>query len=127
MLEDIDYGGSYRDDSITVTVTLEDPERHGIDAGRLAFMVTASMYNGDAFPGECLVFYLMSDSNFISNTEFIPIEASKHIATEARRSLNGLIHMELHHGYLFQSLRVAFYYLPYNRIEIIQLKHRPYG
>ena len=124
MIEDIFYGGTYRDDNIVVTVTLEDPASLGISASKLVFTVAATKTDGEAFPEDSCVFYLMQDNNSIQNTGFIPLESSRNVGSGATCHMEGIISTEFRHEYLFQCLRVAFYYLPYDRIEIIQLKQQ---
>ncbi len=113
MLKHLGYDGAYHDENISVSVLLENPLEHGLDLATIVFSVTTRAKDGAAsVPSmEDLTFYLMDEDNRLYNTRMV-------------RAPYKLIYTDLKHEFLFQDLRLVFYYRPYERLEIIGLTCR---
>jgi len=123
MLEDVSYNGFYRNKDMSVNVMLDNPMRYNLEADRLAFKVEVIPRRGDAtLYVEDFTFYLMSDDNRLHNFEFTLLEQDKVVEDGVPCAFSGFMHTAFCPEYLFQCLRIAFYYQPYEHIEIISLE-----
>ena len=127
MLKNQGYGGAYHDEDISVNVLLEPPCDYGLEASALAFSITIVAKTGGAPRIDDFTFYLMDESNALYNTCIVPCPKSVVEVDadddEPARNPDGLIHTDFDPAFLFQDLRIAFYYRPYGKIVIIELKH----
>jgi len=127
MLKNFGYDGAYHDMSISVSVLLENPLEYGIDATKLVFSVVMRGINGGSPKLEDFTFYVLDEADQLHSTQIIPfsnpdIETTLEDDEPVRRP-NGLIFTDFKHYFLFQNLRIAFYYRPYRRSNTIELKH----
>ena len=127
MLKNLGYDGAYHDENISVSVLLENPVEYGIDAAQLVFSVALRANNRShtAPHIDDFTFYIIDETHYIYNTQYMPYSkpaAEELPDDEPIRQPDGLIHTELKHKFLFQDLRIAFYYRPYKKINIIDLK-----
>jgi hypothetical protein len=129
MLSNHGYTGFYRDESLYVDVMLENPLDYGIDASMLVFSVRIVLKNGDAdaFSQDDFTFYLMDNDNSLYSVQNAPYSIQGAYAAldngELPKTLRGLITAELRPELLYQDMRVGFMYRPYDRIELITLRH----
>ena len=127
MLKNFGYDGAYHDMSISVSVLLEIPSEYGFEATDLVFSVALRAISGGTPRLEDFTFYVMDEADQLYNTRSIPISKCNIEATfegdEPVRRPDGFIFTDFRHCFLFQDLRIAFYYRPYRRISIIELKH----
>ena len=126
MLKNFGYGGAYRDVSVSVSVTLENPLECGLEATELVFSVALRAKNGDTLKLEDFTFCVMDEANQLYKTQSIPYtKPDIEIISddEPVRRPDGLIHTGFMHEFLFQDLRIAFHYRPYKKLKIIALKH----
>jgi hypothetical protein len=127
MLKNYGYDGAYHDENLSVSVLLENPTKHGLDMTELAFSVMARGKSGETPQLDDFAFYIMDEANHLYNTRrALYSKAAIEIAPdddEPVRRPDGLIHTDFKHDFLFQDLRIAFYYRPYQRIIIIGLEH----
>ena len=127
MLKNFGYDGVNHDMNISVSVLLENPLECGFEAAELVFSVALSAKDGGIPRLEDFTFYLMDEADQMYNTRSIPfskpdIETTFEDAEPIRR-LDGFILTDFKYYFLFQDLRIAFYYRPYRKISIIELKH----
>ena len=127
MLKNFGYGGAYHDTGISVSVMLENPLEYGFEATELAFSVALRDNKSNTPMLEDFTFYVMDEADQLYNTRSIPFSKTD-IETpiednEPVRQPDGLIITEFKHSFLFHDLRIVFYYRPYRRFSIIELKH----
>jgi hypothetical protein len=127
MLKNFGYDGTYRDEKMSVSVMLENPLDYGLESTELVFSVTVKGKNGNSPQLEDFTFYVMDEANRLYNTQSTPrFKHSTEAAPEDDEPLikpDGLITTKLNHEFLFQDLRIAFFYRPYGKIFVIELKH----
>jgi hypothetical protein len=129
VLKDYGYDGAYHDERISVSVMLENPLDYGLDVADLVFSVKARAKDGGAVALrlEDFTFYIMDESNRLFNTQHTPYTApaveNDPDDDEPARWPDALIRTGFEHGFLFQDLRIAFYYRLYGAIRIIKLSH----
>ena len=128
MLKNLGYDGAYHDGNISVSAILENPLDYGLEASALVFGVTLKAKgNGSATPKlDDFTFYVMDETNRLYNAQSVPYlkpGAEMPDGNEPVRCPDALIHTAFRHEFLFQDLRVAFYYRLYTEIKIIGLKH----
>jgi len=127
VLKNYGYDGAYNDENISVSVLLENPLEYGFEATELVFSVGLRAKNDDAPKLEDFTFYVMDEAGQLHDTRSIlyskpDIETTFEDDEPARRP-DGLILTGFKHEFLFQDLRIAFYYKSYQVIKIIELKH----
>lgn len=125
MLKNLGYDGAYNDENISVSVLLENPLEHDLDAQMMTFSVKVKEKGGTSTMSglEDFTFYVMDESNHLHNVKVSPYLKGMPEDEEPVYKPEGLIYTELQHDFLFQDLRIAFYYCPYAKINIINLKH----
>jgi len=126
MLKNLGYDGTYHDENISVSILLENPLDFGLELTKLVFSITLRTKNNPTAPRmEDFAFYVMDEAHYLYNTQHTPYLKS-FVETipddEPIRQPDGLIQTNFKHDFLFQDLRVAFYYRPYKKINIIELK-----
>ena len=127
MLKNFGYDGTYRDEKISVSVMLENPLDYGLEATELVFSVIVKGRNDSSARLEDFTFYVMDEANRLYNThrttrfkhsgEEGPVDDEPPVTPDA------LVTTRLHHEFLFQDLRIAFFYRPHETIHVIALKH----
>ena len=128
MLKNLGYHGLYRDQDISVSVLLENPLDCGLEAAALVFsVIVRERQNGTANLGmDSLSFYIMDEQNRIHNMQKMSgLRPNIKVAVdddEPVRSPDGLIFTDFKPEFLFQNLRIAFYYVPHQQFHIIELK-----
>lgn len=129
MLKNLGYYGTYRNQSIFVSVLLENPLSCGIEASKLAFSVMIRDKRDSANPlgfGDC-TFYIMDEQNRLYNTGKIfgvpPTVEAAAVEEEPIRQPDGLIFADFRPEFLFQDLRIIFYCKPCRQFYMIELKH----
>jgi hypothetical protein len=129
MLNRIGYYGVYKDNDISVSIMLENPLEYGLDAELLVFSVVIKPHSGDVVVIQLndFAFYIMDADNRLYNAYVAPdlrLGTGVVIDTDdPPHTLRALITADFKHEYLYQALRVAFYYKPCNRVELIRLEH----
>ena len=128
MLDKLGFSGEYRDKDISVDIMLENPLEYGIDAGILLFSVRIAPRRAGAPTPQIneFSFYIMDKYNRVYNLRSAPIHIEKETSVELDCSINAvnsLIQTKLRPIFLYHDMRIAFFYRPYNRIEIIALTH----
>ena len=126
MLKNYGYDGAYRDGNISVSVLLENPLEYGFEASTLVFSVMFKAGNNEAAVPrlEDFTFSIMDEANRLYSTQSRPY--LKEITSEDDepvRKPDGLIITDFNYDFLFQDLRIAFFYRPYGKTGIIELKH----
>ena len=127
MLKNLGYAGTYHDKNIAVNMLMENPLDCGLESSALVFSVNLGSKKGDIPKLNDFTFYFMDEANRLYNTHStsnpnLIIKTDTDDDEPARRP-DGLIHADFRHEFLFQELRIAFYYQPYKKIEIIELRH----
>lgn len=127
MLKNFGYDGVYNDENISVSVLLENPIDWNFEETNLVFSIAlrGKKESAVAIKLEDFNFYIMDETNHLHNTR--SVSRPKRIIEiiddeEPIRQPDGLILAEFKPGFLFQDLRIAFYYQPYRRILLITLK-----
>ena len=129
MLKNLGYGGVYHDENISVNVLLENPTDYCLETTSLVFSVTLRAKSGGALTPkpEDLMFYVMDESDRLYNVQVVsnPIVPASidQDDDEPIRQPDALIHTDFKQEFLFQDMRIAFYYRPYAKISIIELRH----
>jgi hypothetical protein len=127
MLKLYGYDGVYRDDNITVSVLLENPREFNIKVDAIAFSVMMKDKNGDILPSDDFTFYVTDEANIMYNTRqapyLIPDTDAYGDDDEPVSHPHILIYTDFRPEFLFQDIRVAFYYCPIKKIRIIDLEH----
>ena len=129
MLKNFGYDGTYRDRNISISVLLENPLDYDLEAATLVFSVTVKDKRNGAenLSFESCTFYIMDEQNRIYNTQKAPaLQLAAGTAAEDDepiRQPDCLIFTDFKPEFLFQNLRIAFYYTPCRQIHIIELKH----
>jgi hypothetical protein len=125
MLKNYGYDGAYRDENISISVMLENPLLLGLEPTTLVFSVTVKGKKGNMPRLEDFSFYVMDEANRLHNTRSTPYPTAtgKQEENVPERQPGGLIVCDFKHDFLFQDLRLAFYYRPYGKLNIIELKH----
>jgi hypothetical protein len=125
MLKNKGIAGAYHDENISVGVLLENPLDYGLEATELVFSVTITAKSESAALNlKDFAFYIMDETNHIHNAHVVP-----HLSQEADPNDDGLVRRpdcllcaEFKPEFLFQDLRVTFYYAPYGKFHIIELR-----
>ena len=128
MLKNLGYDGAYHDENISVSVLLENPLEYNLEANALVFSVALRPKSGSKILRlEDFTFYVMDEANRLYNAKSTPcLKPANEVITEddePEHCPDGLIHTDFKYDFLFQDLRIAFYYRPYAKISIIKLKH----
>ena len=129
MLKNYGYDGAYRDDNISVSVLLENPSEYGFEANTLVFSVILKAKNSEtSVPRlEDFTFFIIDEADRLYKTQSILCSKSGTERTsedeEPVSKPDGLIITDFNHDFLFQDLRIAFYYPPYEKANIIELNH----
>ena len=125
MLKNFGYDGVYYNQDITVSVLLENPSDYDLEAATLVFSVTIKdKRSGTAnLHLEDFSFYIMDEQNHIYNTKKAVGLQSSVKDNEPVRNPDILLLAEFRPEFLFQDLRIAFYYEPSQQFHIIELKH----
>lgn len=129
MLKNLGYDGIYHDQDISVSTLLENPLDFGLDAGTLVFSITIrdKRVEPKNLTIEDFSFYIMDEQNHTYSTQKMsyiqPITGAGAEDDEPIRDPDGLILTEFKHEFLFQDLRIAFRYGPYQQLRIIELKY----
>ena len=129
MLKNYGYSGFYRDDLISISVLLENPAGYNFQATSLLFSVLIKVKTtgtNDLYPDD-FTFYIMDEKNQLHNTQVASYPA---ISTEINSKTEKQVHRpdrlivtDFNHDFLFQDLRIAFYYRGFDKIHIIKLQH----
>jgi len=123
MLKNKGYTGAYNDENISVGVLLENPLNYKLEAVQLVFSITvANKDDNSSLKTNDFAFYIMEETNQLHNTHIIIPEVIPN-DNESVHPPHVLICTELKPEFLFQDLRIAFFYVPYGKIHIIKLKH----
>ena len=130
MLKNFGYAGVHHDENFSVNVILENPADYHLKADTIVFGVTFNINNAGAIIPKMgdFKFYIMDESGYLHNTRSISCTKSETEATtdddgEPIRRPDALIHTYFKHKFLFQNLRIAFYYKHYGDISIIKMAH----
>lgn len=128
MLKNLGYDGAYNDENISVNILLENPMDWDFEETNLVFSIAlrGKKESAIAIKFEDFNFYIMDEANYLHNTR--SVSRSRRVIEaidddEPIRQPDGLILTDFKPSFLFQELRIAFYYQPYRRIIIIELKH----
>lgn len=129
MLKDCGYGGAYHDKDISVSMLLENPLDCGLEAASLVFsVIIRDKGTGSAkLSPEDFTFYIMDEHNSIYNTQKVfglrPKVRVLQEDDEPVREPDCLIFTEFRPEFLFQDMRIAFYYRHHRQLHIIELRH----
>lgn len=129
MLKYIKFSGVFRDENLSVSVTLENPRDYGFEATNLllSIMVRSKNGAGATLNLEDFTYYVMDEAGRLYNAQSIPYSRPD-VETafeydEPVQCPDGLLYTYFKHDFLFQDMRIAFDYRPYQRISIIELRH----
>lgn len=125
MLKHLGYSGTYNDENISVSILLENPIEHPLQPILLTFSVRVQIKSNhpNILRPENIAFYILDESNDLHNTKKLPYLIDIPDDDEPVCKPDYLICAAFKHDYIFQDLRIAFYYRPYEKINIINLKH----
>ena len=125
MLKNLKFSGNHCDGNLSVHVTLENPADYGLEADSLVFGVTAKNKNGGVLKESEISFYIMDEANHMYNTRSMPAPNVEDYndGNEPAYRPDWLVVTDLKQEFLYQDLRVAFYYKPCQQINIIELNH----
>ena len=122
MLKQLKFSGIYYDDDLSVNITLENPYEHNFTEEHLLFSVKVRNKGNDGnFPKtEDFTLYIMDEANCMYNTK--PATTAD-FGNKLESNLIWLVFTEFKRDFLFQDMRIAVYYHPYQIISIINLNH----
>lgn len=129
MLKNLGYDGAYHDQNLSVSVLLENPLDFGLEPVTLVFSVTVKGKQDCAvnLNIEDFTFYIMDEQNRIYNmqkaTGLQPNIETADRDDEPIRKPDALIFADFNPIFLFENLRIAFYYAPDRKFYITELKH----
>ena len=125
MLKNLKFSGVYHDENLSIHVTLENPANYSLDASMLVFSVAAKDKSGGAIKPEDINCYVMDEANHMYNTRCMsaPSVESNNNDNEPTYRPGWLIVTDFKPDFLYQDLRIAFYFKPCNKISIIELNH----
>jgi len=126
MLKYLKFSGLFHDENFSVNITLENPLDYGFTVETLLFSVNINAKDNKviSLQQKDFKFYIMDEAEYLYNTQNIqtPVNA-KPINEELEYQPERLIFTDFKHDFLYQDLRMAFYYRPYRRFNIIELRH----
>lgn len=128
MLKNFGYDGVYRNQNLSVSVLLENPLDYNLEIAKLIFSVTIRDKKKGVVPHlEDFTFYLMDEKNHIYNMQK---EAGLQVNikttaedNESVRKPDTLISTDFNPKFLFENLRIVFYYEPDQKFYIMELTH----
>ena len=122
MLKHLKFSSIFHDDDLSVNVTLENPLDHGFTAEYLLFSMAVKTKNGNGNPlgMENFTVYIMDEANYMYNTQHTTLAGPN---DEPEPKLEWMVFTEFKRDFMFQDLRIAVYYHPYQSISIINLNH----
>lgn len=133
MLKNFLYGGGYHDENVSVSMLLENPMECGFEEGNLVFSIHVRRENESSNTSmmrlEDFTFYIMDENNRLYNTKNLPCPLPCPDAllyssdNDELIRPDGLILTDFKPEFLFQNLRIVFYYQPYQKFKIIELSH----
>jgi len=125
LLKNFKFSGNYQDENLSIHIMLENPTDYGLEADSLVFGVTAKSKNGGALQVNDITFYIMDEANHMYNTRSMPAPNVEDYndGNEPAYRPDWLVVTDLKQEFLYQDLRVAFYYKPCQKINIIELNH----
>ena len=124
MLKNLRFSGMYHDENLLVDIMLENPADYGIEASSLVLSVAVKGKNGDTPKMEDFDFHVMDETDSHYSTMSVPVPSNiSNSDDEPVICPDWLIVTEFKHEFLFQDLRIAFYYQPYQKISIIGFRH----
>jgi len=125
LLKNLQFSGNYHDENLSIHVTLENPADYGLEAASLVFGVTAKNKNGGVIKESEISFYIMDEVNHMYNTRCMPVPDVEdcNYRNEPAYRPGWLVVTDFKQEFLYQDLRVAFYYKSCQQINIIELNH----
>jgi hypothetical protein len=129
LLKKFNYLGVRRDSEMTIDVVMRNPLEFGLDSTTLVLdiLVKPKLLGTYTLPFDDFRFYLMDENDDLYNTrskthaDLGVVADTEHIEDSSRIS-RGLILTELKHEYLYQDMRLLFYYEPNKKFGIIKLE-----
>jgi len=125
LLKNLKFSGVYHDESVSVHVTLENPADYSLDASALLFSVTVKDKSGGALSPKDVNFYIMDEANHMYNTHCLPAPSDEGCIEDNEPAYRPgwLIVTDFKPDFLYQDLRVVFYFKPCQKINVIELNH----
>ena len=123
MLKHIKFSGIFHDDNLSVHVTLENPLDYGLEVTTLVFSVTVkAKSNTDVVMGD-FAFFIIDEAGCMYDAKYVSTPTITTDIDEPEQQPDGLILTDFKHEFLYQDLRIAFKYRPYQSISIIELNY----
>ena len=113
MLKNLRFSGIYHDENLSVHVMLENPADYGIKASSLVLSVAVKDKNGDKPKMEDFDFHVMDEAGLLYSAMNLAVPSVEAEDGEPVYCPDWLIVTDFRHEFLFQDLRVAFRYKPY--------------
>ena len=127
MLKHLKFSGIFRDENLSVEVTLENPSNYGLEATNLVFSVAARGKDSEGISPslEDMTFFVMDEADRLHTAQCIPTPVVEVDLADDEPDYrpDGLVYTYFEHGFLFQDLRIAFDFQHYERLCIIELRH----
>ena len=117
MIKDLTFGGSYKDENISMDAMLVNPAEHGYGNDTLTFEVRITM-KGATTDVDDWSFYIIDGQQNIYNAADVAELPSDGISTIAV-----IVAYHFRPEYLYNDIRLGFYYEPYNCIQFIEINH----
>lgn len=111
MLNNYNYDGFYRDNNFMVSVTLTNPNEIDINNYMLTFDVLLKSENNINLAN--FSFYIIDCNNNMHNMVMLNNNCGKYN--------QAIVHTKLQPIFLYNDIRIAFYYKPYNKLLIIDM------
>jgi hypothetical protein len=117
MIKDLIFGGSYKDENISMEIMLVNPAEHNYGNNTLTFEVRITM-KGIATDFSEWNFYIMDEQNHIYNAADVT-----ELSRDGVSTITVLAAYHFRPEYLYNDLRLGFLYVPYNCIYFLGISH----
>ena len=118
MLQDLTFGGSYKDENLIMEAMLLNPVEHGYNTDVLLFEILITSIRTDATELSEWDFYILDGQNRIHNAVDIT-----ELPTDDASKMTVLVSYQFRTEYLYEDIHLGFLYEPYCRIEFVEINH----
>ena len=117
MIQDLTFGGSYKDKNMSIEAMLVNPAEHGYGNTMLTFKLDIKTEDIPINLHQWH-FYILNYENSIINAADFEEKTKQGLST-----ITLILVYHLHYEYFYNDIKLGFLYEPYNRIEFIEIKH----
>ena len=119
IIQDLTFGGSYRDENIIMDAMLLSPAEHGYAEDVLLFEICITIISMDKPHISEFVFYIMDErTKDIYNATDVA-----ELSTDGLWTMRVLVAYTFRTEYLYHDIQLGFRYEPYNCVEFVEIGH----